>query len=88
MIATPVFAPSTLNCTLATATLSDAVAVTFTVPESVAFAAGDVTETLGATVSATVVDVMSTLVTEFPPESVDRARKWYIVPGFRPDSAT
>jgi hypothetical protein len=40
-----------LNCTLATPTLSEAAAVRFTLPESVAPAAGEVIETLGGVVS-------------------------------------
>jgi hypothetical protein len=46
-----VFVPSTLNCTLATVTLSVAVAVTFTLPDTVADAAGDVIDTVGGVVS-------------------------------------
>jgi hypothetical protein len=53
----PTFAPSNWNCTLATATLSDAFAVTFTVPESVAPPAGAVTETVGGVVSAAALTV-------------------------------
>jgi hypothetical protein len=49
--AVPALFPSTLNCTLVTATLSEAVAVTLTLPETVAFAAGDVTEIVGGVVS-------------------------------------
>jgi len=48
VIAAPVLALSTLNCTLATATLSLALAVKFVVPESVALAVGDVIDTVGA----------------------------------------
>src|SRR5437762_6557626 len=49
----PRFAPSTLNCTPATPTLSDAVAVTATeAPETVAPAAGAVIATAGGVVSA------------------------------------
>ncbi len=47
----PTFTPSTLNCTPDTATLSEALAVIFTAPETVAEAAGDVTETVGGVVS-------------------------------------
>ena len=61
MIAAPVFALSTLNCTLATATLSEALAVTLTVAERVAPADGEVMETDGGVVSAAVVKVMSLL---------------------------
>ena len=52
---------STLNCTLATATLSVALAIKLTMPESVALAAGEVMETVGAVVSAAVVTVRSLL---------------------------
>src|SRR5580658_3558301 len=48
----PRFEPSTWNCTLATATLSEALAVTVMVPETVAPEAGEVMETLGGVVSA------------------------------------
>jgi hypothetical protein len=48
----PTFPPSTRNCTLAIPTLSEAVAVTFTLPESLAPPAGEVTVTLGGIVSA------------------------------------
>src|SRR5439155_9674857 len=49
----PRFAPSTLNCTPTTPTLSDAVAETATaVPDTVAPAAGAVIETVGGVVSA------------------------------------
>jgi hypothetical protein len=40
-----------LNCTLATETLYVAVAVTFTLPDKVADAAGDVIDTVGGVVS-------------------------------------
>jgi len=86
--ADPVFAPSTLNCTLATATLSVAVAVTFTIPDKVALAIGELIATVGAIVSPTVEAVISPLVTELPVASVDRTRRLYIVPAFRPASAT
>lgn len=49
--AVPTLTLSTLNCTLATATLSVALAVTVTVPETVALAAGDVIDTVGGVVS-------------------------------------
>ena len=44
-------APSSLNCTPTTPTLSEAVAATLTVPETVAPAAGAVIDTVGAVVS-------------------------------------
>ena len=55
----PRFTPSILNCTPATATLSDAVAVIATVPDTVALFAGAVTDTVGAVVSAVAVPVAS-----------------------------
>lgn len=51
MIALPVLVPSTLNWTLATATLSVAFAVRLAFPDSVAFAVGDVIVTLGGVLS-------------------------------------
>jgi hypothetical protein len=63
-MAAPVLAPSTLNCTLATATLSLALAVTLTVPESVAFATGEVIETVGGVVSLGVEQAKSPLTAE------------------------
>jgi len=48
----PRLAPSSLNCTPTTPTLSEAVAVTLTVPEIVAPPAGAVIDTVGAVVSA------------------------------------
>ena len=54
VIAEPMFVPSTLNCTLAAATLSDAVAERATeVPETVAPDEGTVSETEGGVVSGT-----------------------------------
>src|SRR4029077_18518910 len=53
--ALPRFAPSSLNCTEATPTLSDAFAVTDAVPERVAPAVGAVIETCGGVVSAAAV---------------------------------
>jgi hypothetical protein len=47
----PRFAPSNWNCTLATATLSDALAATLIVPETLAPLAGAVMETVGGVVS-------------------------------------
>ena len=49
--AVPKLAPSNWNCTLATPTLSDALAVTETAPETVAPFAGPVTDTVGGVVS-------------------------------------
>ena len=48
---TPVFTPSTRNCTPTTPTLSIALAVTFTMSLTCALAAGEVIAALGATVS-------------------------------------
>ncbi len=47
----PIFVPSTLNCTLVTATLSAAMAVSVEVPLIVANGSGVVTETVGGVVS-------------------------------------
>lgn len=74
MIADPVFAPSTLNWTLATATSSDALAVTLTVPENVALAAGAVMETVGGVVSAAVANVRSPLAALWEFASVEWTR--------------
>ena len=51
----PRFAPSSLNCTLWTPTSSDAVAATDATPETVEPAAGAVSDTVGAVVSASAV---------------------------------
>jgi hypothetical protein len=73
-MAAPVFALSTLNCTLATPTSSVAVAVKFVVPEIVAPETGEVTETIGAVVSAAVVNVRSPLATVLFAASVECTR--------------
>jgi N-methylhydantoinase B/oxoprolinase/acetone carboxylase alpha subunit len=83
VIAAPVLALSTLNCTLATATLSLAVAIKLTVPESVPLAAGNVIETIGAVVSAAVVNVRSLLTAAVLAASVECTRQWYKVAGFK-----
>ena len=83
MIAVPVLALSTLNCTLATATLSLAFAIKVVKPESVALAAGEVIETVGALVSAAVVNVRSLLTAVLLDASVECTRQWYKVPGFK-----
>jgi hypothetical protein len=75
VIAVPVFALSTLNCTLATATSSVALAATVTVPEIVAFAAGEVIETVGGVVSAGVAQAKSPLTAELLLESVECTRQ-------------
>jgi hypothetical protein len=51
LTAAPRFVPSTWNCTLATATLSAAVAATVIVPETVAPEPGAVIDTVGGVVS-------------------------------------
>ena len=51
MTSAPSVAPSTLNCTPDTPTLSLALAVTDVVPDTVAPEAGDVIETVGGVVS-------------------------------------
>jgi hypothetical protein len=63
--------------------LSVALAVKLTVPDSVALAAGDVTETVGGVVSPAVANVMSPLAALTLLASVDRTRKWYSVPVFK-----
>jgi len=73
--AAPVLALSTLNCTLATATLSLALAVKFAVPESVALAAGDVIETVGGVVSLGVAQGKSPLTAELFRTSVECTRQ-------------
>jgi len=74
--AAPTFAPSTCNCTLATATLSEAVAFTVTTPLTVALFEGEVIETVGGVVSPLLlltVTFTPALVAEFPPVSVATA---------------
>jgi hypothetical protein len=83
VIGAPVFALSTLNCTFATATLSLASAVKVTMPESVAFAAGAIMETVGAVVSLTVEQPKSPLTAELFLASFECTRQWYAVPGCR-----
>jgi hypothetical protein len=75
VIAAPVLALSTLNCTLATATLSLAVAVMVTVPESVALTAGEVIETVGGVVSGDVEQTTSPLTAELLLESEECTRQ-------------
>jgi hypothetical protein len=73
----PLLAPSTLNCTLDTETiLSEAFAVRFTDPASVAPAAGETIETVGGVVSFSVENDRSPLVALLPFASVERTRKW------------
>jgi hypothetical protein len=63
-MAAPLLALSTLNCTLATATLSLAVAVMVTVPDSVALATGELIATVGGVVSFGVAQAKSPLTAE------------------------
>jgi hypothetical protein len=75
VIAAPMLALSTLNCTLATATLSLALAAKFTVPESVALAVGNVIETVGGIVSIGVGQAKSPLTAELFFASVECTRQ-------------
>ena len=59
MSAVPRSAPSRRNCTEVTLRLSDALAVTLTVPDTVEPAVGAVSETLGAVVSPATVAAAS-----------------------------
>ena len=59
MSAAPSATPSSVNWTFVTPTLSDAFAVTVTVPETVAPAAGAVTATVGEVVSLVTVATAS-----------------------------
>src|SRR4029077_3642424 len=63
------FAPSSLNCTPTTPTLSDALAVTVVVPETVAPPAGAVTLTVGPVVSLKTVTVTAADVVVLPAAS-------------------
>src|SRR5215469_13637378 len=74
LIAAPRLVPSTWNCTLATATLSEDRAATVIVPETAAPEAGEVIETVGGIVSRRTVRVAELLVT-FPAELLTTARK-------------
>ncbi len=65
----PRFAPSSLNCTPTTATLSLALAETATEPETVAAAAGVVIETDGGVVSFDTVTVIPAEVVTLPAAS-------------------
>src|SRR5207253_918899 len=58
VISEPRLTPSSLNCTPTTLTLSEAMAETVTVPETVAPFAGAVIATVGVVVSATVSDAV------------------------------
>ena len=83
-------APSSRNCTPATPTLSAALAVTVTDPDTVAPAAGPVIDTVGGVTSGgvSVVKVASLDRPRFPAASRDRTRKWYTVAPLRPLSVT
>ena len=70
----PRLAPSNLNCTPTTPTLSLALAVTVIVPDTVAPPAGAVTDTAGA-VPSSVVNVKLADVARLPAWSRDRTRK-------------
>jgi hypothetical protein len=79
--AAPTFAPSIWNCTLATLTLSVALADTTTVPETLAPFVGAVTVTAGGVVSLVVLStltVMLVLVMLFPALSVAIARRVWL----------
>src|SRR5436190_530479 len=69
----PRLAPSTLNWTLTTPTLSEASAVTAMVPETVDPDAGDVMLTVGGVVSLKTVTVTALEVASFPAASRARA---------------
>src|SRR3989344_4736688 len=66
----PTFAPSTLNCTPTTPTLSDALAEMVTFPETVAPSAGAVRETVGLVVSPPVVTSTFASQVAWPPAPV------------------
>src|SRR5206468_2963037 len=73
----PRAAPSSLNCTPTTPTLSDAVADTVTLfPDTVVPPAGDVTETVGALLSTITVTVVAVVV--FPaPSRATAVSEWF-----------
>ena len=81
MSSAPVAAPFTRNWTPATPTLSEAVALSVTVPETVVPAAGAVIDTVGGVVSGgavlLTVTVMAVLVVWFPAASRARGRELY-----------
>ena len=81
----PMFVAPCLNCTPATPMLSDALALTWTAPETEAPSAGAVSVTFGGVVSATavVVNVEFAEVARLPAASRDFTRKLYRVPGVR-----
>jgi len=65
------------------ATVSDALAVSVTVPESVDPEAGEVMETLSEDALFKVANVASLLAAAVPFPSVERTWKWYVVPAVR-----
>ena len=67
-------APSSLNCTPTTPTLSVAVAETVIVLETVVPFSGEVMDTVGGAVSISVVNVKSADVARFPAASRDFTR--------------
>ena len=69
VISAPRFAPSTLNWTPTTATLSEALADTGTLPATVDPAAGAVIDTVGAVVSLFTVTLTAADVVVLPDES-------------------
>jgi hypothetical protein len=73
--AAPRLEPSTSNCTLATPTLSDAVAVTVIVPETAAPELGELIDTVGGVVPDVLFTVMvsTALVALFPDVSTATA---------------
>ena len=73
MASAPRLTPSTLNCTPATPTLSEAAAPRFTVPDTVAPAAGAVRLTVGAVVSLATVTLTADEVVVLPAASRARA---------------
>ena len=77
MSSAPTFVPSTLNCTPATPTLSEAFADTVTVFCTVALFAGAVMETVGAVVSLFTVTVTMVDVVVLLPASRATAVKLY-----------
>src|SRR5207245_4055284 len=90
VISAPRLAPSSLNWTPTTPTLSEAVAETVTVPETVEPAAGAVMETVGTVVSggARVVTVTSPETARLPTASRAFTRWWYTVLADSPLSPT
>jgi len=65
------------------AMVSDALAVSVTVPESAAPEAGAVMETLSDEMLFNVANVASLLAAAVPFASVERTWKWYVVPAVR-----